>query len=350
MALTNSNREDWQDVFEQAVALRDLEPWSIMEESELFGIKSLYSDEIGWCYFIGNSGEVFSLIVAVGDEGLSSYYNMRNPSLQYAGLGEKLFSFFNQRIIQVEFTNPIELDKQDRLMHKLLKVPTPGDFQHCRIRSFHAGYPEALPVDDELPFLADCLEQARVVVLAYKKNEDIIYGPDSNEYDEPILLRTCREKGEDIIWDDSYVERTYPKHQVTIDTQHLPQLLETSLAGLEVRETKYFYFMRYMRGSVEKDAKGGPAYRPIFSSLLAPRSAYAHPPELFHYRRLKETFTKRFCRQLKELGYIPKTLIVNTTFAATLISPIADILGMELEFNPVAAEFEEFEDGMGGQF
>ena len=350
MALTNSNREDWQDVFEQAVALRDIEPWNFMEESDLFGIKSLYSDEIGWCYFIGSSGEVFSLIIAVGDEGLASYYSMRNPSLQFAGLSEQLFTFFNQRIIQVEFTIPAELDKQDRLLHKLLKVPTSGDHQHCKIRSYVPGYPEILPKDHELPFLADCLEQALVVALAYQEDEDYVYGPDEESFHEKILLRTCREQGEDIIWENSFPERTYPDYKVTVDTKGLPQLLKTNLAGLELKKTKYYYFMRYIRGSVDKDAKGGPAYRPIFSSFLSPRSAYAHPPELFHYRRLKNTFAIRFCRQLKELGYIPESLIVNTTFAQILIEPIAKELGIKLSLDPMAAEFEEFEEGIAARF
>ncbi len=351
MALNNSNREDWQDVFEQAVALRDAAPWRFMEESELFGIKSLYSDEIGWCYFIGNSGEVFSLIIAIGDEGLSSYYNMRDPTMQYAGLGEQLFRFFNQRIIQVEFTNPAELEKQDRLLHKLLKIPTAGAFQHCKIREFIPGYPLALPKDKQLPFLADCLEQALEVALAYQKDEDYVCGPSEEAFMENILLRTCREQGEeDVVWEDSYVERAYPDHQIIVDTEGLPQLIETSLAGLERQKTKYFYFMRYMRATVNKDAKGGPAYRPIFAALLSPRSAYAHPPEMFHYKRLKSTFAKRFCRQLKELGYIPETLIVNTTFTATLIEPIADILNIELTYDPSAEEFHEFEHDFGSQF
>lgn len=353
MALTNSNREDWKDVFEQAVVLRDVEPWYIMEESELFGIKSLYSDDIGWCYFIGNSGEVFSLIIAVGDEGLASYYGMRNPALQYASLGEKLFSFYNQRIIQVEFTIPTELDKQDRLMHKLLKVPTAGgDYRHCKIRSYVPGYPERLPKDEELPFLADCLEQALVVALAYGEDENYIYGSGEKEeeFDEKILLRTCSEQGEDVVWDNTFVERTYPRFEVNINTEGLAQLLEKELSDLEVRKTKYFYFMRYMRATVDKDSKGGPAYRPIFSALISPRSAYAHPPELFHYRSLRSTFAKRFCRQLNELGYIPKTLTVSTSFAETLIAPIAAILDIELSFHPNTAEFLEFEEGMGSQF
>ena len=349
MALTNANREDWEDVFEQAVALRDVNPWYMMEESELFGIKSLYSDEIAWCYFIGNSGQVFALNIAIGDEGLAAYYKIRDPKLQFYGFGEQLFRFFNQKIIQVEFTNPDELDKQDRLMHKLLKVPTAGNFQHCKIRQWQAGYPSVRPTDKNLPFIADCLEQALVVVQAYEKNEDIIYGPDTNGSPDKILVRSCQEQEDEIVWENKYIERTYPDTTITIDTSNLAEVLKTNLAGIERKDANYYYFMRYIRGSVRQDAKGGPAYRPIFSALLSPRSAYAHPPELFHYKWLRKTFAKRFCRQLCELGYIPEHLIVNTTFTFNLLEPIASLLDIKLEYEPQAKEFLAFEDEMGAR-
>jgi|GEM_PF-2284343 hypothetical protein len=350
MALTNNNREDWRDVFEQAVALRDIEPWYTMEESEIFGIKSLYHDEIGWCYFIGGSGQVFGIIIAIGDAGLASYYQLRDPMGKELGLAEGLFRFWNQTIIHLEFTNPNELDKRDKLMHKVLEIPTAGNAQHCKFRYFQPGYPEKLPTDDQLPFIADCLEQARYIVTEYEKDEDFIYGPEE-EFDEPkSLLRTSKEAGEDVSWENTYVELSHLENNLEVDREGLATTLETELFGLEMQHTKYYYFMRYHRGTVTKDRKGGPPFRPIFATLLAPITAYAHPPELLHYKSLRKTFARRFCRKLKELGFIPKTLIVNTTFAASLIAPIAEHLGMELQWNPLANEFMEFEKGTGDRF
>jgi len=105
------------------------------------------------------------------------------------------------------------------------------------------------------------------------------------------------------------------------------------------------YHMEYLKGGV-RGQKGAKPNCPLMCLFLNKRSSYAHQQDLLRYDRLPKLFTSRFCRQIKGLGFIPKTIIGSSMIACRLLKPIVAQMDIMLEYDPHRAEFSEFSEAM----
>jgi len=62
----------------------------------LIKIESPYYDEAGWCMFMGSAGEVFGLLVYLGDEGYSNHHDLQISGRMQAPVFESHNCFFSQ--------------------------------------------------------------------------------------------------------------------------------------------------------------------------------------------------------------------------------------------------------------
>src|SRR5688572_4965976 len=65
--------EEWRRLYEAALEFRDLKPWKWMSDDQLFGVRSPTTGETLYCAVLGGLGEMFSLSVYPGLQGLSAY-------------------------------------------------------------------------------------------------------------------------------------------------------------------------------------------------------------------------------------------------------------------------------------
>ena len=63
--------DEWRELYAAAVAFRDLRPWEWMCGTDLFGVLSPETGQVGYCCIMGEMGEYLALVVYMGTRGFS---------------------------------------------------------------------------------------------------------------------------------------------------------------------------------------------------------------------------------------------------------------------------------------
>lgn len=72
--------EEWLKLYDAASKFKAIEAWDWMYDDYIFGVQNPEDGEIGYCSVLGTFGEIFGLIVYMGQDGLESYLTiMSNP-------------------------------------------------------------------------------------------------------------------------------------------------------------------------------------------------------------------------------------------------------------------------------
>src|ERR1700760_219268 len=96
-----------EKLYEYALEFFSLKPWELIAESQLFVTRNAETGELRYCSVMGTIGEVFSLHVYLGDDGLRQFYRVLNDALT-----DPLEYFAAARCVYVESVLMHQLEKQ----------------------------------------------------------------------------------------------------------------------------------------------------------------------------------------------------------------------------------------------
>ena len=168
----------WKNLYDAALAFRDIAPWEWMSDSDVFGVQNPEDGEIGYCCVLGELGEVLGLVVYLGTEGLEQHRDIQSGKL-HADSPEFIY---RQHCLTAWFSDRSELDKTDLKVIKQLGLKFHGNKAWLQFRSFKPGYYPWHLTESEARFLSLCLEQTREVALCLQKDPDWLSAPNKNHY------------------------------------------------------------------------------------------------------------------------------------------------------------------------
>ncbi|MBT9139140.1 MAG: hypothetical protein DDT31_01721 [Syntrophomonadaceae bacterium] len=133
--MTNElSHEEWLKLFEAALKFKEIEAWEWMDDDYLFGVQNPEDQEIGYCSVLGALGEVFGLIVYVGQSGLESYLTiMSNPE----NVDDNMLI---QDCISATFNDKKYLDRDDTALIKKLGLKFRGKNAYPQFRRLKPNY------------------------------------------------------------------------------------------------------------------------------------------------------------------------------------------------------------------
>lgn len=146
----------WRNLYEAALRFKELEPWKLLNDSQLFGVQDPVTRQRGYCCVLGALGEVFALCIYRGASGLEIYRRMQVQD--FDSDGEDFFAM--QDCLMAEFSSRDQLRKPDLEVIKSLEYRFKGSHSWPQFRSYLPGYVPWYLTEQEAQFMTFALHSA----------------------------------------------------------------------------------------------------------------------------------------------------------------------------------------------
>jgi hypothetical protein len=73
MAENPPTMEEWRELYEAVVRVKELSPWEWMTETDVFAVQNPETDELGFVSVMGMLGEHYAMSLYLGPEGIYGF-------------------------------------------------------------------------------------------------------------------------------------------------------------------------------------------------------------------------------------------------------------------------------------
>ncbi len=307
--------EEWLKLYDAALKFKAIEAWNWMYDDYLFGVQNPEDGEIGYCTVIGALGEVFGLIVYMGQNGLKSY-------LTIASNPEKIENnLYIQDCLSATYDDRAYLDKKDMAIIKKLGLKFRGKNAYPLFRRYKPNYYPWYLTADECRFLTIVFEQAVYICMKVKNDKSFL--PDI--FDTGYCLVRYFEDGK---WKDKQerLDTGEKKREITIQTNEL------KLAAIKKKNIKsegkweIDFFVNFTMPIKEK----GRPYFPLVTLIVDSLSGHVFNVYLSEPSDYYQKIFDNFVEFIEKTGVIPREIFVEKDELETIIHPASASLGIKL--------------------
>lgn len=320
MAEKRPTREEWRKLYEAAMRFKEAEPWTWMEEVDVFGVQHPETGDLGFVSIMGMLGEHYALALYLGAEGLSGLWEMAETTSR----SPECYLEIPQ--LHASFEDREELQKQDREVIKDLGLKFRGRQAWPLFRSYRPGYAPWFVNAEEARFLTIALEQAREVALRFKDDPTLLDPLD----DESYLVRVPRQ-GDGLDWEDRWISVPPPEPEpieISIDRKILATLQRTPRAKLNLQIDVVL-----VPGTIQEKEADRPSLAYALLSVEA-KSGYIlgvqvvspHPS----LQAMWGEVPAHVATMILQHSTVPERITVRSDLLAVVLKPLADQLGIKL--------------------
>jgi hypothetical protein len=310
-----------------------VEPWEIMADGDIFGVRDPAMGQTGYCCVLGALGEMYALCMYRGAEGFEIHRRMQNREIDM----EAGDIFALQNCLMAEFADRGELEKADREPISRLGLKFRGSKAWPLFRSHLPGYAPWHLTEAEARFLAlalrcGCEAASKVekenLELAGRPGQVLCYGPKADA------------AGYDACWEPVPVYRSAPPEPLTIDSGKLAKLKSSPLKADGVWEADAFHLPTAIMGPDRP-------HLPLASMVVHQESFFIIQteltgPELPKHRALAQAVLEA----VEKSGRLPREISVRGEEMARLLSPLGDGLGVKVTAKERLEAVLDAKDGM----
>lgn len=311
--------EMWKRLYDLMGQVKELAPWTWMQEDDIFGIQMPETGEQGFVSVMGMLGEHFAVAVYQGVKGLGGFWN-----IQTQGYDAPMELVLQTPQLQASFEDRDMVTKEDRKVMKELGLKFRGANAWPLFRSYRPGcFPWHIE-KEEAETLICALEQLLDVAPRFKEDPRIFPPTDNkNEY----LVRVKKNNQ----WEDS-IQRISFRQEVTLNLMmneealaHLRQMMPGKLT-LEIdlymmmepvqekaNERPYFPFMLML---VDHDSNMILGFD-LLTPLPSMEAMWSEIPAII-VEKLAE-------------GFPPTEVLVKDEMLYLLLQPLAEEAGFRLK-------------------
>ncbi|OPY05732.1 MAG: hypothetical protein A4E67_01798 [Syntrophaceae bacterium PtaB.Bin038] len=157
MAVEKPEKEQWKQLVEAALRIRQMAPWEWMTETDIFGVRDPASGDIGFVSTMGYLGEHLGISLYLGIPALAAMMDLHFlPPRTLQEYPEKLVEIPQ---LQVSFEDRNILGDWDRKLLRNLGVKVRGRQAWPFFQSFRPGFMPWRPETDEIRVLTTAPEQ-----------------------------------------------------------------------------------------------------------------------------------------------------------------------------------------------
>ncbi|HVQ40454.1 MAG TPA: hypothetical protein VMS31_23130 [Pyrinomonadaceae bacterium] len=335
-AIKLASHPDAKTLCRLAAEIKALAPWTLLQETEVFGVEDPDTGEIGFISVMGNIGEFESVAVYSGAEGIYGFIDFQfddtaNP--------DRLIEIPQ---IQLSFSEPKFLEKRDRELLKASGVKFTGT--KPQFRSFRPGYLPWFITLGEARLLIHALSQT-VEMTKRLASEPVSFPDDGDDETEPFLVRvprhadssrepdTSRKGDTELVWEDQIRRIPRPaESKMGASAAGIDSLLLSDLQTLPLSTNQLEADVFIGPGRI-----GEPDERPLalYMLILADRfSGYILGIEALSAElsldAMYEGIPEKIAQLLWQKKVLPKQIIVRTDRLLNLLEPLESKLKIQL--------------------
>ncbi len=314
--------EEWRELYQAAIHVKELAPWEWMEEADLFGVQNPETDELGFVSIMGMLGEHYAVALYLGPEGLYGFWDLEN-----AGPFMPAEQLFEIPQLQASFEDRDVLHKQDRAIIKELGLKFRGRQAWPLFRSYHPGFFPWFLNAAETRFLTYALEQTLDVAPRFRQDPSLLEPSNDDHY----LVRVPRQKGGNLTWEDRSMRVPPPEPSqipITINGQLLQALQSLPQSKHEI-ELDFFKFPAPVQ---ERGAR--PIY-PYMLLIVDAQSGAVLGHDLLtpdpSLEAMWGLIPEKVLYQLAGVGIVPKAVRVRSELLLQLLQPLAEELPFKVK-------------------
>lgn len=193
----------WKQLYQLADEFFALKPWNIMEEREIFAIRTPESNKEYFISIMGAGGDSYSLAAYEGREGIYQFWNIHTSAGTLPPSHLLRIPHMMVSLDEPDFVNPAQMD----IMRRLGRDVTQNLLPH--FSKLIPGQVPQTPGPQDLKDMQIILEQAMNVVKRASDNKAFIHNQDDHDYD--YLFRIKEKDGEQRQWKDEKVRVNPPE-------------------------------------------------------------------------------------------------------------------------------------------
>lgn len=321
MATPENKREEWRRLYETAVRLRQMAPWTWMDETDIFALRCPGSQEPVFVSIMGALGEHLAISVYLGAGALGEFWDQQEDRPVWPG----------EHIVDIPQLQAMYVDRADLMADERALVKSLGFTFHGRqswpvFRSYRPGYMPWMLEAAEVSILACALEQALDVCPRVQALPAILQPGDDDAY----LLRTQRGDG-GREWIDEII--TVPAALDLPEETELEEAEVGRLAGLPRRKSELEVdFFPLMFGIQE--SKDRRPLDPYVLLIADKKTGNVQAPDMMTIETtlhaLVRSLPLKLGTQLAKNGWLPQAIVVRAPLLATMLMPLARALRIEL--------------------
>jgi len=337
---TNISLNQWKELYESAVKIKELAPWDFMNENDIFGVKDPDSDQIGFISVMGALGEHLAMAIYLGAKGLYKFWDFQSDD------EASLESLFQLNHLQLSFEDRADLAKNDLNIIKKLGFKFRGKHDWPMFRSYRPGFLPWYLDPQEAQFFSHVLKQAETVMKRFKEDPTIL----DTDSDISYLIRVPIKKGNNLVWEDK-VEEIEPSEPETVSIfvdmelfdklKQLPKVPMTTeidlfMMPVRIEEKGRRPFFPYLLLSVNR----GDGII-IGNDMIQPEATL---------EEMWGTIPNRIVLQFAKLEIVPQRIALQSQLLFQLLKPITDELGIQLNLEPNLDQLNESKQFLMNQF
>ena len=343
--ITEQNKAIWQALYNAVDQFQALKPWTWLLEGMIFGVKSPYSNNVGYCSIMGFAGEHFALAVYLNRNGLATFLEMHtvsinssNEQLDFNYLRE--LAMFEQNCFMVAFETKKYITENDEATMQQLDRKYKPRTRRPQIRYHEPSYLPWYITDNQVEELTAFIEQAIVVAKMTQKDPTLLMQTAERQ---AIYTRIPTQTANETTWTDAWIDPFEEEEEApNAANEHkvfklvAPQRVNQIKKDFKKTNTALIMALCPIPSAVTSDTEDKPFYAQLLLSMdyesgealiMDMKSAMLSP------KQLNNNFDEAFFIQLEKLGFIPQKIMVNQENIEELLSAPCSALGIELIYD-----------------
>jgi hypothetical protein len=321
MSDSSPSLKEWKNLYKAAIEFKEIESWNWMFDTDMFGVQNPGNGEIGYCCVLGNLGEVFSLNVYLGTEGLEGYLKIRSGRIAPGDIE----SMHVQNCLTASFVDRQELQERDLEIIKKLGLKFRGRNEWPLFRRYEPGFYPWYITREEAKFLTIALQQAKNVALRFKENRDLLNPPKENLY----LVMVPEKRGKGITWKEEWLEPEPLKKREMIIPEIEKERLKRVRKAISKKGGGWEVEIFYSPFTIQEKKDERP-HHPFTCLFLDHYSGLIIGFQISEHSGYQEEFQEKFLSLIEESKSLPEEVLVKRDEAYRLFKPITKELGINL--------------------